>query len=258
MEKKITKREVLTAMLQIKEIQANADFVNYIENELQLLAKKSENRKSAKTNEENIKLAEVVLEVLKGSEGMTASDIIRTNEELSGLSTPKMTALLKVLMEQGKVVRIEDKKKVLFKAVEVAQSTSPQRGESMDKEKQIQKYMVSLGISREDAEQLWEDDQADFIGEEGEEMTQKAKQIRRYEQSAEPRKKTERQVKLDEEKVQILAWIEGALVGRHSIIEENEWDFENITVANPQKEITFTVGGNEYSISLIKHRKKEV
>ena len=119
MEKKITKREVLTAMLQIKEIQANADFVNYIENELQLLAKKSENRKSAKTNEENIKLAEVVLEVLKGSEGMTASDIIRANEELSGLSTPKMTALLKVLMEQGKVVRIEDKKKVLFKAVEV-------------------------------------------------------------------------------------------------------------------------------------------
>ena len=128
----------------------------------------------------------------------------------------------------------------------------------MDKEKQIQKYMVSLGISREDAEQLWEDDQADFIGEEGEEMTQKAKQIRRYEQSAEPRQKSNRQPKLDEEKVQILAWIEGALVGRHTLIEEDEWDFENVVLVNPQKEITFTVGGNEYSISLIKHRKKEV
>ena len=123
MEKKITKREVLTAMLQIKEIQANEDFVNYIENELQLLAKKSENRKSAKTNEENIKLAEVVLEVLKGSEGMTATEIIKSDELLAGLSTPKMTALLKVLMEQGKVVRIEDKKKVLFKAVEVEVDT---------------------------------------------------------------------------------------------------------------------------------------
>lgn len=128
----------------------------------------------------------------------------------------------------------------------------------MDKEKQIQKYMVSLGISREDAEQLWEDDQADFIGEEGEEMTQKAKQIRRYEQSAEPRKKTERQVKLDEEKVKILEWILDRLVDRHRLIEEDEWDFENVVLANPQKEITFTVGGNEYSISLIKHRKKEV
>lgn len=117
MEKKITKREVLTAMLQVQAIQDNADFVAYIENELQLLAKKSENRKSAKTSEENVALANVVLETLTGSEGMTASDIIRANDQLSGLSTPKVTALLKVLMEQGKVVRIEDKKKVLFKAV---------------------------------------------------------------------------------------------------------------------------------------------
>ena len=48
------------------------------------------------------------------------------------------------------------------------------------------------------------------------------------------------------------------MVGRHSLIEEGEWDFENVVIANPQKEISFTVGGNEYSISLIKHRKKEV
>ena len=121
MEKKITKREVLTAMLEVQAMQENADFVAYIENELQLLAKKSENRKSAKTNEENLKLADVVLDVLQGSEGMTASEIIRANDQLSGLSTPKMTALLKVLMEQGKVVRIEEKKRVIFKAVEVAE-----------------------------------------------------------------------------------------------------------------------------------------
>ena len=123
----------------------------------------------------------------------------------------------------------------------------------MDKEKQIQKYMVSLGISREDAEQLWEDDQADFIGEEGEEMTQKARQIRRYEQSAEPRQKSNRQPKLDEEKVAIIDFIWSCMLNNTHIME-----LENITVANPQKEITFTVGENEYSISLIKHRKKEV
>lgn len=128
----------------------------------------------------------------------------------------------------------------------------------MDKEKQIQKYMVSLGISREDAEQLWEDDQADFIGEEGEEMTQKAKQIRRYEQADKPRAKATKEKKLDDEKVKILEWILDGLMNRHRLIEEDEWDFENVVLANPQKEITFTVGGNEYSISLIKHRKKEV
>lgn len=128
----------------------------------------------------------------------------------------------------------------------------------MNKEQTIEQYMKSLDISREEAEQLWEDDQVDFIGEEGEQMTAKAKQIRRYEQADKPRAKVTREKKLDDEKVQILAWIEGALVSRHSIIEENEWDFENVVLVNPQKEISFTVGGNEYSISLIKHRKKEV
>ena len=128
----------------------------------------------------------------------------------------------------------------------------------MSKEEQIQKYMVSLGISREDAIQLWEDDQADFIGEEGEEMTQKAKQIRRYEQSEKPREKTQRKQKIDEEKVAILSWILDGLMNRHRLVEEDDWDFEEVKLANPQKEITFKVGENEYSISLIKHRKKEV
>ncbi len=128
----------------------------------------------------------------------------------------------------------------------------------MSKEEQIQKYMVSLGLSREDAEQLWEDDQADFIGEEGEEMTQKAKQIRRYEQAEKPREKTQRKQKIDEEKVAILSWILDGLMNRHRLVEEDDWDFEEVNLVNPQKEITFKVGENEYSISLIKHRKKEV
>ena len=62
----------------------------------------------------------------------------------------------------------------------------------MDKEKQILSYMKSLKISREEAEQLWEDDQADYIGEEGEEMTKKAKEIKRYEKSNETRAQAER------------------------------------------------------------------
>ena len=47
-----------------------------------------------------------------------------------------------------------------------------------EKEKQIQNYMKNLQISREEAEQLWEDDQEDFIGEEGEAMTEKAKAVK--------------------------------------------------------------------------------
>lgn len=123
----------------------------------------------------------------------------------------------------------------------------------MSKEQAIEQYMKSLDISREDAEQLWEDDQADYIGEEGEEMTAKAKQIRRYEQADKPRAKAVKEKKLDEEKVQIIDFLWGCMLNETHLLE-----LENVEVTNPQKEISFTVGGNEYSISLIKHRKKEV
>ena len=66
-----------------------------------------------------------------------------------------------------------------------------------EKEKVIKNYMKKLNISREDAEQLWEDDQADFIGEEGEEMTKNAKELRRYEKGKTSRKKMERIRKVD-------------------------------------------------------------
>ena len=124
----------------------------------------------------------------------------------------------------------------------------------MDKEKAIQNYMKSLGISREDAEQLWEDDQADYIGEQGEEMTLKAKEIRRYEQSTEKKERKPREKKIDAEKVAILEYLVNRMESRHNFLEEDEWDFDKITIANPQKEITFRVGENEYSLTLTKHR----
>ena len=124
----------------------------------------------------------------------------------------------------------------------------------MTREQQIENYMKSLQISRAEAEQLFEDDQADFIGEEGEEMTKKAKEVRRYEQADKPKSKKKREVKLDEMTIEIIKFLENAMDGRHRWIEEDEWDFENVIVKNPQKEITFVVNGCEYSLNLIKHR----
>lgn len=124
----------------------------------------------------------------------------------------------------------------------------------MTKEQQIENYMKSLQISRAEAEQLYEDDKEDFIGEEGEEMTKKAKEVRRYEKADKPKSKKKREVKLDEMKIEIIKFLENAMNGRHRWIDENEWDFENVIVKNPQKEITFVVNGCEYSLNLIKHR----
>ena len=127
----------------------------------------------------------------------------------------------------------------------------------MDKEKIIKDYMKKLGISREEAEQLYEDDLEDFIGEEGEAMTEKAKAIKIRGDSEEKKKKTTRQPKIDELKVSILQYIADRMQSRHCCIEEDEWDFDKIFIKNPQKEITFTVDDCEYSLTLIKHRPKK-
>ena len=76
-----------------------------------------------------------------------------------------------------------------------------------EKEKQIQNYMKNLQISREEAEQLWEDDQEDFIGEEGEAMTEKAKAVKRYEKGDKPRAKEKKERKIDENKKYLLDFL---------------------------------------------------
>lgn len=115
----------------------------------------------------------------------------------------------------------------------------------MTKEQQIKEYMVKLKISREEAEQLWEDDQEDFIGEEGEAMTRKAKEVKRYEKADKPKEKRKREVRLDEDKVKIISFLERILTDSDAL---------EVFVKNPQKEITFRYNGGEYSLSLIKHR----
>lgn len=119
----------------------------------------------------------------------------------------------------------------------------------MTREQQIEQYMKSLQISREEAEQLYEDDQEDYIGEEGEQMTEKAKEIRRYEQSAEKKERKPREKKIDAEKVAIVDFVWGCMLNNTHIME-----FDNVNVINAQKEITFRVGENEYSLTLTKHR----
>ena len=127
----------------------------------------------------------------------------------------------------------------------------------MDKEKKIKDFMEKLKISREEAEQLFEDDEADYIGEAGEEMTAKAKEIRHREESGKARKKSTKPPKIDELKVSILEYIAERMESRHRFLEEDEWDFDKIFIKNPQKEITFTVDNCEYSLTLTKHRPKK-
>jgi hypothetical protein len=114
----------------------------------------------------------------------------------------------------------------------------------MTKELQIKNYMDKLGISYEEAEQLWKDDQEDYIGEEGEQMTQKAKELKRYEKGdVSKRKKSTRERKVDTVKKHLLDLVVKGLVE----------DVQQIEYQN-EVSISFVYNEENYSLKLTRHR----
>lgn len=111
----------------------------------------------------------------------------------------------------------------------------------MDKEKLINQIMKECAddgepVTRAEAEEMAE-------------MEMKSKKdCRRYEGDTKKRKTANRTVKIDEEKVEIIKILAKAISGG---------DINLVTIVNQQREITFSIGENEYSVTLTKHRKKK-
>ena len=118
-----------------------------------------------------------------------------------------------------------------------------------EKEKIIQNYMTNLQISREEAEQLFQDDQNDFIGEEGEKMQTSAKKNQHREKSDKPRKAVIKQRKIDNNKKFIFDMVKVLL---------DTLDYKGkITnlIAKTETELTFQYKDDIYTWKLTKHRK---
>lgn len=120
----------------------------------------------------------------------------------------------------------------------------------MDKEKLIKQIMAECA---KDGEPVTYEEAAEMA-----EMEMKAKKdCKRYERETKENKSTNRTPKIDAEKVAIIESVAHQLT-RFVVPDENSIDgAKNIKIVNQQKEITFTVGGNEYSLTLTKHRKKK-
>ena len=118
MANKITKREVIGMMMNEEVVKANPTYVAYLENELALLDKKARNKKATKTQEENVGIKATILEVLATIGSGTVTDIQNGNAELSAFSNQKVSALVRQLVESGKVVKTVEKKKSIFSLAE--------------------------------------------------------------------------------------------------------------------------------------------
>ena len=114
---KMTRVEMFNAIKAIPQVADNQEMVDFIDKQIAQLAK----RKSAesKTQKENKALMEVVVDAMAVlNKPATATQIMKSDASLSELSLPKVSALLKKLIEDGRVERTIEKKIALFSLVE--------------------------------------------------------------------------------------------------------------------------------------------
>ena len=129
-------------------------------------------------------------------------------------------------------------------------------------EKQIQKMMATLHLSREEAiDLIREDEQVDkmTMGEVDSDLTKEQKKAKKEatKTTGDKRKRaytfTKRERKPDDVKREIIDTI--AVNLDRCCFGEELSTVTNVVVLKPEKEITFKVGDDEYSVTLTKHRK---
>ena len=114
---------------------------------------------------------------------------------------------------------------------------------------EVDKMVDALEISIAEACELWLADHDKMVNEEQEKANKEAQSgKRRYEISANPRKKTEKVRKIDFEKGFLLEIMRKAL--------ENEANIEEFWVKT-ETELYFTYNNNKYTVKLTKHRPKK-
>lgn len=117
----------------------------------------------------------------------------------------------------------------------------------MPTEAEIRKMMKSLDCSREEVLQMLADDDSDEMLPEQVELTAKAKQMgRRYETSDKPRKKVERERKVDTVKKGLLDLVLDALQ-----------DTVKITEIKNELACEFEYNGENYGLKITRHRQKK-
>ena len=117
--KKITKREKFEMLAKIEAVASNPMLSEFIEHELELLAKKNASGEgkmtaSQKANEE---LKVKILEEMSANPNRlySISEMIKCFECCKELSLPKVTALVTQLVKSESLVRVEEKRKAYFR-----------------------------------------------------------------------------------------------------------------------------------------------
>lgn len=116
MEKKMIKKDYYEMIK--KACADNLEIVKFCDHEIELLDKKSSKSTLTKTQKENEKIKiEVINALTEIAKPVTITEMQELNENMAKYSNQKLSALLKGLVNENKVVRTEEKKRAYFSII---------------------------------------------------------------------------------------------------------------------------------------------
>jgi hypothetical protein len=115
--KKVTKMDRYEQVLSY--VAENAELTEFIKHEMELLKKKNSAKsdKPTKTQKENAVLMNAIYDAMEIGKQYTVTEINKTVEVAKELSANKVSALMRGLKLDGRVVRVEEKGKAYFRKV---------------------------------------------------------------------------------------------------------------------------------------------
>ena len=114
--KKPTKKQMYAAIL--AKYPLTEDEKSFLNHEIELLEKKnSADKKPTAIQVANNGLKEAILNHMEKDKSYTVSALIKSVPDLNELSNQKVTALMRGLIDEGKVEKFTEKKSTLFRVV---------------------------------------------------------------------------------------------------------------------------------------------
>ena len=115
---KLTKAQKFAMLRAIPAVAGNAMLVEFIDHEVELLTKKnSAEKKPTAQQVANAGIATAIIEGMEPNRLYTVTEIIKSVPQCADLTNQRVSALLRQLVEAGKVKRTEDKRKAYFSLV---------------------------------------------------------------------------------------------------------------------------------------------
>lgn len=115
MTNKITKVEMFTKIMNLDSVKADAGMAAFIQHEIDLLNRKSTNKKITKNQEANLDIMATIETVLAMvDKPVTITELQTFDSTLANFSNQKISALIRKMIQTNKVAKIIDKKKSTF------------------------------------------------------------------------------------------------------------------------------------------------